>query len=638
MSDKIIQLLQRLQEDVSFLRGEVNELSDKIDDLSEKSSIKKVDNSHQGQEAELHHENSTPEKEQEGVYEAAASIPENIEDAQEKNKTEAMNMIVSSGDVPEEPPVADTINLDKSSSSKTHKKSIIEKFFVWLAQDWPIKIGGFFVIASVGWFVTYAASVGWLSPSARVVLGYVFAIVSMVFGAMRVSKERVQGNVFLIIGIGAMFASTLAGIYFHIITHLVGLFVMLVSVAFVTLVSLKQRHASLTFSMIFFGSIIPLFFFSGISVNIIFVYLFILTLGTLWVVSLTNWRGLTTMMLAVVAFYAITYIVGTGPSEVESLFNILVAFLFIGTFYIANVSSIIFSKEIKIPDLITALGIGILFLILMLSFTPETMEVFVLLIGVLLFAIASYLIFIKTARKEPTIIYSGVSAVLMVVATNLLFDGLTLVIAFLMEATVAIILTIYIMRRQMSQGLRLLLTILYSIPVLMSLGAVFKLMNLISYSQRELIMDIVPDINVLPSLFVILIVCLSAFSIAMSILKLVDIDESDNIVFFRLFAYLGGVYGLMLIWFVTHLFMGNYDVATFTSLVIYTITGVVFYVMGARGEYKPYMIIGGILFGVVVTRVLFVEFWEMGIVMRIITSFVLGSLLISTAFIKSNKK
>ncbi|MEN8252406.1 MAG: hypothetical protein ABFQ53_02405, partial [Patescibacteria group bacterium] len=114
--------------------------------------------------------------------------------------------------------------------------------------------------------------------------------------------------------------------------------------------------------------------------------------------------------------------------------------------------------------------------------------------------------------------------------------------------------------------------------------------------------------------------------------------NKENMTFFRYFAYIGGVFALLLVWFVTHLFMKSYDVATFVSLVTYTVTGLGFYIMGVREEYKPYRIVGGILFGIVVARVLFVEFWEMDIVMRFITSFVLGALLISTAFINKKTK
>jgi hypothetical protein len=635
MVDKIVELLQGLQDDVHALRSDVHTLSDKVDNLSiaqSKIVTKKEildDNAQmQQQTSNVNYGRKLTQTEQKYVDKL------HEDGVVEKTSTNQYEEIIeekNSNVAPQAPPIINTKTTTVPHAPQIHQKSVMERFFAWLAKDWPMKVGGFFVIASVGWFVTYAASVGWLSPVARVVLGYLFAIACIGFGSMRATKERTQGNVFLIIGIGAMLISTLAGLYFEIITYVIGLFIMLISVGFVTLVSLKQKSISLTSSMIFFGAIIPLFFFADVGVNTIFVYLFVLTLGTLWVVSITKWRGLTTMMLAVVAFYSIAYIVSASSSEIESFSNIIVAFVFVGVFYIANVSAILASQKTENFDLVTAFGTGTLFLIWMLSFTPEEMEVFVLLIGVLFFAIASYIIFVKTTRKEPTAIYGGVAAVLFAVATALLFSGPVLVTAFLVEAAVATIVALYIAKRDVSQSLLIFLTILYGAPVAMSLDSVIKLFDF-TYSQGINIMDM------MPYLFTIFMVCVTAFSVAISVLRLTDIDEQENMTFFRLFAYLGGVYALMLVWFVTHLFMNSYDVATFVSLVIYTIVGVGFYVMGVRESYKPYMVVGGILFGIVVARVLFVEFWEMDIVMRIITSFVLGTLLISTAFIKSNKK
>ena len=634
MVDKIVELLQNLQDDVYALRSDVHTLSDKVDNLSTTQSkiVTKeeiLDDNIQAQQqtSNVNYGRKLTQTEQKYIDKLHEDeVVEKISLNQYGEIVEEKNSNV----VPQAPPITNT-KTTTPLASRIHKKSVMERFFVWLAKDWPMKVGGFFVIASVGWFVTYAASVGWLSPVARVVLGYLFAIACIGFGSMRAAKDRTQGNIFLIIGIGAMLISTLAGLYFEIITYVIGLFIMLISVGFVTLVSLKQKSISLTSSMIFFGAIIPLFFFADVGVNTIFVYLFVLTLGTLWVVSITKWRGLTTMMLAVVAFYSITYIVSASSSEIESLSNIVVAFVFVGVFYIANVSAILASKKTENFDLVTAFGIGTLFLIWMLSFTPKEMEVFVLLIGVLFFAIASYIIFVKTTRKEPTAIYGGVAAVLFAVATALLFSGPVLVTAFLVETAAATIVSLYIAKRDVSQSLMIFLAILYGIPVVMSLDSIMRLFDF-TYSQGINIM------NMMPYLFTIFIVCVTAFSVAISILRLTDIDKQENMTFFRLFAYLGGAYALMLVWFVTHLFMNSYDVATFVSLVIYTIVGVGFYVMGVRESYKPYMVVGGILFGIVVARVLFVEFWEMDIVMRIITSFVLGALLISTAFIKSNKK
>ncbi|HIP49870.1 MAG TPA: DUF2339 domain-containing protein, partial [Candidatus Pacebacteria bacterium] len=525
---------------------------------------------------------------------------------------------------------SESVQSQSIQHTQFHEKSVVEKFFTWIAENWPMKVGGFFVIAAIGWFVTYAASVGWLSEVARVILGYLASIAAITFGSIRVDKERTQGNLFLIIGIAAMLISTLAGIYYNIVVHAVGMFVMLVSVGFVTLISLKQKSITLTSAMIFFGAVIPLFFALGVTSTTIFIYLFILTLGTLWVVSFTSWRGLTTMMLAVVGFYSIVYI-ATDFRNIESIYNIVLAFVFAGIFYVANVSSIIKSEKPSHFDVMTALGIGTLMFIWILSFASAEFEVFLLLIAVLFFAGASYAIFTQTGRKAPTAIYGGVTATLFAIATALQFDGPVLVTAYLVEASAVTIITLYFARASVNSGMRSLLTMICTVPVLMALVAVAEIFDYLDYPYNDSLL------NYMPELFTVFMTCITMFAVAIVILRVTDMQKKENMVFFRIFAYTGGLFGLLLIWFMTHLFMGNGDVATFTSLVIYTIVGVGFYVMGVKEDYKPYMLVGGILFGIVVSRVLFIEFWGMDIVMKMITSFVLGALLISTAFIKKNK-
>ena len=632
MVDKIVELLQDLKNDVGGLRKEVHYLSDKIDNLSQKSNINEdiVQDVQDEVSQNVNYGRQLSQSEQEYLKRL-------------NNQVTATNKVIelnAQGELPEDAfvedipvaPMPSDINIDEAQDVQqvqVYEKNVVEKFFIWLAKDWPMKVGGFFVISAIGWFVTYAASVGWLSEVARVVLGYIAAISAIVFGATRVDKERTQGNLFLIIGIAAMLISALAGIYYDIVVHVVGMFVMLVSVGFVTLVSLKQKSATLTSSMIFFGAIIPLFFVTGVNFNTVFIYLFILTLGTLWVVTFTSWRGLTTMMLVIVGFYSIAYI--ADFTHIESMYNIILSFVFAGVFYVANVSSIIKSKKTSSFDIVTALGIGTLMLIWILSFAGAEIEVFLLLIAVLFFALASYIIFTKTGRKAPTVIYGGVTATLFAVATALQFDGTILTTAYLVEASAVTIITLYFARASVNSMMRVVLTLICTLPVFMSIGAVVEIFDYLDYSNGG---DI---LNYMPELFTVFMASITMFTVAITILRVTNMEDIENMTFFRIFVYAGGIFGLLLIWFMTHLFMGNGDIATFTALVVYTIIGVAFYIMGVKDGYKPYRIVGGLLFGIVVLRVLFVEFWDMDIVMRFVTSFVLGALLISTAFIKKNK-
>lgn len=620
--DKIIELLLGIREEITGLRSDITRLSEKVDHL-ENSHVHTEINNISIEEPLVQNTSGT------GVNYGRVLSPSEQRYIDQLHQKDHVNDNINH--------IAETTVMDDQTATISpqfvdpQERSVIEKFFMWLAQDWPMKVGGFFVIAAVGWFVTYAARVGWLSETARVVLGYGFAAGCIAFGTLRAERVRLQGNLFLVIGIAAMFIATLAGIYFAIISDIVGLFVMLVSVGFVTFVSFKQKNISLTSSMIFFGAIIPIFFFASVGINTIFVYLFILTLGTLWIVSLTQWRGLTMLMLIVVGFYSIGYILNVYRSDIEQVSNVLVAFIFIATFYIANVMTIIRSKKTHAYDLTTAMGIGILFLIWMLNFAPQEVEVFLLLIGVLCFSCASYVIFSQTGNKMPTVVYGGVSGVLFAVATALQFDGPVLVTAYLVETSAVIIILLYFAHRVFVSRMQLFSVALYAVPLFMSFFYVLKIFAYFSI-QRSSVMSL------MPGLFVVCIVCVTAFSVASSILRLTDVDNGNTMTFFRIFAYIGGFYGLLFVWFVTHLFMGSYDIATFVALVIYTIIGVIFYIMGVRENYRSYMFVGGLLFALVVARVLFVEFWEMDIAMRSITSFVLGALLISTAFIRPTKK
>ncbi len=621
--DKLIEILLSLRDDLASLRSDVAMLSSKVDHIAESSSKQMVQNNFAEQSVPI-----APQSQKSNNYNYGRPLSNSEElyistlHSDGENESSLDNNAAKLETTPPPAPYVKPVD------------SMIENFFKWVVTDWPMKVGGFFIIAAVGWFVTYAARIGWLSETARVVMGYIFAVVCLSYGSLRAEKVRVQGNLFLIIGVAAMFIATLASIYLETVgmPYIVGLFVMLVSVGFVTLVSLRQKSYALTASIIFFGGLIPVFFYSQIEVNILFAYLFILTLGTLWVVSFANWRSLTTGMLGVVLLYSLAYIIDASSIELESLKNIIIAFVFVGVFYVANVSSIIRSGRSGFFDIMTAMGIGIVFLIWMLSFAPKEFEVMMLLVGILFFSSASYLIFRSIEHRAPSITYAGVSAVLFVIATALQFHGPVLATAYLVEASAFIITMMYFLQPKLTNTFRFASILLYAIPVLISFFYIGEVFDLIGNGGKYIIED------ALPGLYVVFIGCIATLAIAMAAIRISDTTDKDNLTFFRIFAHGGGIYAIILIWFITHVFMGTYDVATFVALLVYTVVGVIFYVMGVREGYKPYMFVGGILFGLVVVRLLFVEFWEMDIVMRIITSFVLGALLVSTAFIRTIKK
>lgn len=509
--------------------------------------------------------------------------------------------------------------LHMSSQQSVSTAMPVTRFFQWIARDWPMKVGGFFVIAAVGWFVTYAALTGLLSETGRIVLGYLFSVGCLAFGASRIRVSRMQGNTFLVISGAVMLITTLGGIYFDVVVPAVGLFVMLLTVGLISLLALHQKSKALTVVTICFGIFIPAFFFSSVSLTVMFSYLFILSVGTLWIVRYTQWRVLTILMVIAIGCYSIGQVM-FGPADLVNVPNLTMAVLFIALFYSANVAAMLGTEKPKAMDTITALLLGFLVWMWIAMFSAAELHVWLLVSAALLFAGTSYGIFMMTARALPTLVYGGVSIALLAIATALQFDGPVLVTALAVEAAVGAIVALMVMRDKMSALVGTIVVATYAIPVMMSL-------HYIPFGARDI-----------DALFAVFMITVTALAIAAVALRVAERTSSIATVIGRLFIYGGGVYAVVLVWLAAHFFISSTDVAVFTALFMYTVTGVLFYVIGSRQQSRQCMTVGSILFAIVIARVLFVEFWEMDMIMRIITSFVLGVLLISTAFLRSSQR
>ncbi len=533
-----------------------------------------------------------------------------------------------------------------SSSDVVSKDSLtVEKFFVWLKHDWPLKIGGLLIILAAGWFITYAAAEGWLSEAARVVIGYVFGVVALIYGTLRAPRVRLQGNIFLLIGIAVVFVSTIAAVNFAsvLMPSALALGVMLITVAFVSLVSLKQKSQSLTGFMIAFGAFVPLAFFqNGLAAHFIFAYLFVLTLGTLWIVYKTSWRKLTALMLGVVAFYSIGHAIDVGNAQ--NWTNMILALAFGAVFYGANVSAIISRAKnndvtgLSTVDYLTAIGVTLMYLVWVYLFGPTDYKVILLLLGVALFVGASYGIFSMTRVQAPTIIYGAAAFILIVVATAEVANGAVLITAYIVEVAVAIALLIYARGERLTSQQQMVGVVLFSLPLLMLIDSISKGFSYISSRGSGVLSRSFLDFSdIVPHLFAIFVAVLSSFILALLVRLNVNLTQESNRLFLRFFATIGLILSIVLVWLMTHTFLENFDVATFVSLFIYTAVGAYFYVLGARAQYKPYQVIGVALFGIVLLDIFLVEFWEMSQAMRIITAFVVGVVFIITAYIARSR-
>lgn len=100
----------------------------------------------------------------------------------------------------------------------------------------------------------------------------------------------------------------------------------------------------------------------------------------------------------------------------------------------------------------------------------------------------------------------------------------------------------------------------------------------------------------------------------------------------KILLALAGAYTLALVWLISHALL-SVGIATTLSLIFYTIVGLCLYVFGKLHTYTYTARCGAVVITGVVLRLLLVEVWNLSVTARIITFFVIGILLISTAFI-----
>ena len=99
----------------------------------------------------------------------------------------------------------------------------------------------------------------------------------------------------------------------------------------------------------------------------------------------------------------------------------------------------------------------------------------------------------------------------------------------------------------------------------------------------------------------------------------------------------GSIYSYILLWLSLHTALPNDNTAILISLLVYTVIGLICYFRGLATEQKGLRIYGGVVIGFVVGRLLLVDVWRMEIAVRIIMFFLVGALLVSTAFLGRKK-
>lgn len=490
----------------------------------------------------------------------------------------------------------------------------IERAIEWLKRDTLLKTGAFFLLLGFGWLITYAFMNNWIGPVGRIAFGIIAGLGILSFGFLRISRFPDQGSVFLGLGASILMLTTYAARFqYGFLTPLAALvFVYLVSL-FVSYASYHFRIRSLAFMGLFIGAVSPFLTNSRDDHVGLFAYLLVLVLGTLWLSAATAWRELTTVAIAVVGLHSLPFLL-LQPWDMESL--TIFSFIFAAVFFMANILNLIRSREADTTaEMGTAFINATLLLFWILQGVAKEWQGLITAAWMIVFSGGSFAIYRLSGLRKIFLLYAAISIVYLATATAAELDGAVLTITFTIEA-IAIALIAYRLtgRLPLSEQLSLLLLL----PIALSLESITD------GAWRTMIP--------LDHFSVLLFISLSLSALGLRFLSLAP-DTLKKVAIGRIWLYTGTAYFYLLLWLTFHAVMPQ-DTATMLSLVVYTIIGLGAYVSGKRDGRQGLKLYGVALLVFVIFHLLTIDVWQMDLIGRIVTFFIVGILLMSTTFVK----
>jgi len=545
-----------------------------------------------------------------------------------KDKSEPVNPIIQPQNIPvaTESVVYHPAVNDYAVKEPEVKKELKEEsgnFTAWLKEDWLMKLGAALFIVGFGWFVSYAFINNWIGSVGRISLGIVAGVIIMALGFKRMMKYPAQGAVFMALGAGMTMLTIYAGqsIYNFFDPTSAIVFDFIIAV-FVSFASYKFNVKTLAFTAQILAFATPLLAATHNSNSFfLFSYLFVVSLATIWLASASGWRELIVSSLIFVGFYSFPYFAGNTDAPLILNFAYLFSMMYLIVGMYAVIKQGVQSAQNEI--LLAALN-GLFLFMWIYNVAPKDLRALIFAFWALLFAVGSFVIFKMSSKLAPFYAYGSVAVAFIAAATSAQLNGASLVIAFTLEAMLITII-VFLLTNNIKASITA--SWLFVVPALMSFS------SMMAYStSRDMFSK---DFFVL----VLLAFCLIVVGRMITSCEDKSIGNSKEVSIGSAFVIFGIIYLGYILWqFIHILISADGDMATMTTLIIYTIFGLGAYFAGLYGSDMARRTYGIVLLGFVVFRLVFVDVWNMQLFGRVVTFLVIGILLMSTAFITKNKK
>lgn len=493
-------------------------------------------------------------------------------------------------------------------------------FIEWLKDNWLLKLGALFLLMGFGWLVTYAFLNNWIGPAGRITLGLAAGALILALGFWRSRAYVRQGSIFIALGATVVLLTTYAGrSLYDFFTPASALALMFGTSMLVALASGLFNRKQLGVASVLLAGVAPLLTNSPESdYFLLFAYLLAVVVGALWVVIWKDFREVVLAALVVVALYSGPYLSGIQSADMGIL--LIFGYVFAAVFYLANTAGLMRLKGVDgSADMVTAAGNALLLIAWIYVAAPETWQSLIISAWAAVFMVGSFIIFRASGRSEPLFLYAAVGVGYIAAATAIELDGTALTVAYILESA-AVAVGLYLLTRDVSIAQRS--TLLLAGPVGLSFASITASVWRTSMFINE-------------HFFVLALLSLTFFGLGGLFYRGAHATGKSDVVSGNgVLLVVGSIYAYILLWLSLHsAFLLYSDIAVMLALFVYTVVGITAYLLGATGGRKGLRAYGGMLLGFVVARLLIVDVWQMAITGRIITFFLIGALLMSTAFL-----
>ncbi len=541
-----------------------------------------------------------------------------------KNLEELIDSTKSNLDQKEKEPAA----LSDSSHEATSQDGAITRFMRWYAHDWPLKTGAFFILLGFVWLATYAFLNNWIGPVGRITFGLVVGCVVLAWGAQRLKKDLLQGEVISALGGGIISITIYSAQYvlerqiFHPYVALFFIALLTVLLAGLSYIFQTKRLAVLAYIA---GASAP-FLTGGESRSALglFAYLGCLTLGTTWLVRITGWRLLTLISLCTIWFYTSIWLHSSlSPSNLIYIRFFSVSFSIF--FYLLSLMAFVYDRKANQADTYTGTLIGLYSFHWIMTIMPHEWRSLIFVAFAVVFISGAHIINRLYDLFQPVFLYTAIGIVMLVAATMIEFSGEMLPVVLATEAFVLMIYTDKVYRERISRFVLLL----FLMPIIGSIQFFVSFKHGISVHSAMLYVNFI------------------LYAAAYYLTKYANPEniknrKSDA----KIITIISALYSLSYIWTVTPYFLGVptngyyyvYENLFFLghalALTVFALIGISIYIFGYSTHRHTTNRFGFWLTIFVIVRLMLVEVWEMDLAPRIGVFFVIGIIFMSSVFVR----